>query len=322
MKNMSNQTSHKIRKKAKQITDPSTSISEVIQNLPETEKAQTLELAYQYSRYLGVRKKQQTKDLNKRAVALLSARSKIESKNTYEPYPTPEFRDDQGHFSKRLASQYGRDSLSKGLSGDYIQTSLRMAYHDLLDPIAGYIKGAKLEMFNFEVRQSLEHKTTRVQSIKLIDIASISPRNGILTPRSWHVSTGFKRPDSYKNELTAFITSGAGVSYQWQNQLFYTFINGELNLDNDISNGYRIATGPRIGWLTQNNNWSANLELNYLYDAFGTEFKEQNVKTGLSYHISKKWQIRMESDYKQYAIENTSNTEYEHSNTISIMHYF
>ena len=177
-------------------------------------------------------------------------------------------------------------------------------------------------MFNFDVRQNIDHSKTRIQSIKLIDIASLSPRDGIVTPRSWHVSTGYKRPDSYKNELTAFLTSGAGYSYTWQNILFYTLLNGELNLDNDIDSGYRIATGPRVGWLTQNNDWSAMLELNYLYDAFGAEFKEQNIKAGFSYNINKAWQIRAESVYKQHSIEDTSSTEYAHTNSISLMHYF
>jgi len=322
MKDMLNQVSQNTREIAKKLAQPSSDLTKNTRNLSDVEKAQTLELAYQYSRYLSVHKKQQTKALNKQAVALLSARSKVAVKNIYNPYPTPEFRDDQGHFSKRLATEFGIENPNKGDKTEYVQLGFRMAYHDLLDPIPGYIKGAKLEMFNFELRQNIDHHNTRIQSIRFIDIASLSPRNELITPISWHVSTGFKRPDSAKDELTAFFTSGAGASYQWDDQLFYTLLNGELNLDNDIRNGYRIASGPRIGWLTQNNNWSAGIEANFLYDVFGAEFKEHNVNIGLSYSFNKKWQMRVESNYKQYFIENSNTTHYEHENTLSIMHYF
>ncbi len=61
--------------------------------------------------------------------------------------------------------------------------------NDLLDPIPGYIKGAKLEMFNLELRQNLNASKTRIQSFRLIDIASLSPRDELVTPISWYVST-------------------------------------------------------------------------------------------------------------------------------------
>ena len=322
MKNMSNQVSPNTRSNAKKLANPSSDIKNITQNLSQIEKAQTLELAYQYSRYLSVRKKQQSKALNRQAVALLSARSKVLANNVFKPFPVPKFRDDQGHFSKRLATKFGHEASNNIVKSEYLQLGLRMAYHDLLDPIPGYIKGAQLEMFNFEIRQNLDQNKTRIQNIQLIDIASLSPRGELVTPISWHVSTGFKRPDSAKDELTAFLTGGAGASYQWKNQLFYTLLNGELNFDNDIQSGYRIATGPRIGWLTQNDKWSAGVEANYLYDAFGAKFKEHNASVIMSYNFNKKWQVRTEFQYKQYFIEKFNTTNYEYENSLSIMHYF
>jgi hypothetical protein len=322
LKGMLNQVNSDAPESAKVLAQPATHIAQNTQHLSETEKAKTLELAYQYSRYLSVRKKLQSKALNKQAVALLSARSKIDISNVYKPYSTPEFRDDEGHFSKRLATKFGSDKSNKSQNSQYTQLGLRMAYHDLFDPISGYIKGARLEMFNFEFRHNPNQNKTRIQNIRLIDIASLSARDELVTPISWHVSTGFKRPDSAKEELTAFLTSGAGVSYQWGNQLFYGLLNGELNLDNDIRNGYRIASGPRLGWLTQTKKWSAGIEANYLYDVFGAEFKEQNTDITLAYHFNKKWQARAEFNYKQYFIEDIHTTIHEYGNSISIMHYF
>ena len=322
MKNMLSQASPRSKAVAKKLVQPANDITNLTKDLTDSEKAQTLELAYQYSRYLSVRKKQHSKQRSKRSVALLSARSKIFSEETFDPFPTPLFRDDQGHYSKRLTTIFGHENSTKVDSKHYAQIGLRMAYHDLFDPIPGYIKGAKLEMFNAELRQSLDHEQTTVQSIRLIDIASLSPRDELVTPISWHVSTGYKRPDSAIDELTAYLTTGAGYSYMWREQLFYTLLNGELDLDNDIQKGFRVATGPRIGWLIQQNNWSAGIEANYFYDAFGAEFKENNIKATIAFSFNKQWQLRTEFQYKEYQLDPTNETNYKFQNTLSIMHYF
>lgn len=322
LKNMLNQTSTELQTTAKSLAQPNAVIERQTQALSLTNKAKTLELAYQYSRYLSVRKKQQSQELNKQAVALLSARSKLDIKNVYSSHPAPDYRDDEGHYSKRLATRHGTYRSNNENSSRFTDIGLRMAYHDLYDPIPGYIKGAKLEMFNFEFRHHHDHDKTRIESIKFIDIASLSARDELVTPISWHVSTGFKRPDSEKNELTAFLTSGAGISYQWGDHLFYSLLNGEFNLDNDIDHGYRVATGPRLGWLIQQNRWSAGIEANYWHDLAGAHFKEHNVSVNFSYNFSKEWQARVTSYYKQYMNGGTLSTHHELENTLSIMHYF
>jgi len=322
MKGMLDQASSTVRETAKSLVNPTKDINTTLRPFSPTEKAQILELAYQYSRYLSVRKKQESKALSQRSIALLSARSKITAKKVYTPYPEPEFRDDQGHLSKRLEARFGFDNSSFSNNERYTQFGLRLSYHDLLDPIPGYIKGAKLEMFNLQARHNLESDQTRIQSLRLIDITSLSPRNEFVTPTSWRVSTGLKRPDSAPNELSAFLSGGAGLSYQWGEQLFYTLMNGELDIDNDIDKGFRVATGPRIGWLSQHNRWSANIEANYFHDIVGAKFKEQNISFGLSLNMSKNWQLRFETEYKHYFSERSKNKHYDHLNAISVMYYY
>jgi len=322
MKEMLNQANKEVRNTAKSLVESSNDINKQIEKLSNIEKAQALELAYQYSRYLSVRKKKQTKALSQRSVKLLSARSKISDKNAYKPYPEPTFRDDQGHRSKRLETRFGIDDTYMGDSNKYTQFGLRMSYHDLLDPIPGYLKGAKLEMFNLQMRHNFDTDQTRIQSIHLIDIASLSPRNDFVTPTSWHVSTGLKRPKSAPKELSAFLIGGAGLSYQWGQQLFYSLLSGEVNADNDIDQGFRIASGPRIGWLTQHHNWSAGIEINYMHDVIGAEFKEHDVSFGLSYNLSKNWQFRLESEYQNYFTQENNSKHYGLLNSASLMHYF
>jgi len=327
MNHMLSQIDDTLQDKAKTLVDTNADIQQTLNSLNSTEKSQTLELAYQYSRYLSVRKKQQIDGQAKRAIALLSARSKLANKEVYDKYPTPEYRDDQGHHSRRLETSAGYDG-----SNYFSQVGLRMAYHDRLDTVPGYIRGAKLEMFHAKFRHTFydnsdspfsgKNDETRLQEFRFIDIASFSPRNDFITPTSWHVSTGFKRPNSAPNELTAFLTTGAGHSYLTGTQQFYALLDAEFDADNDIEDGYRLAAGPHIGWLTQHETWSANLEYTKLFDLFGADFKEQSALLGLSVSLNKDWQLRVESEYSEHKVNHTKSQKTQYSNTLSLMHYF
>jgi len=337
MNHQLNQLDKKLQTKAKELVESEIAIPELLKNLNTKQKAQSLELAYQYGRYLAVRKKNKRPNQGKRTIELLSARSKISEKKVFDDTPTPKFRDDQGHNSHRLESSFGHDG-----DRDFAQIGLRMAYHDLLDNAPGYLKGARLEMFNLQFRHTFSETSsqnkhsaktasntpsktpsrTRLQSLDLINIASFTPRNTFITPTSWHVSAGLKRYDSEPDELSIFLAGGAGVSYQFSNQQFYALADAELTADNDIEKGFRGALGPHIGWLSQHENWSATLEFSKLFDLAGAEFNTHKVEFGLSKNLSQHWQLRLKTSYKQFDSALSSKAEYEHNSSLSIMHYF
>jgi len=319
MNNMLSQLDPDLIISAKQLVLSETSIDKALASLPSGQQAQVLELAYQYSRYLAVRKKQLSSRIRKRSIELLSTRSKLPEQQVFAAVPKPSFRDDEGHRSRRLESRIGNDG-----DNDYLQIGLRMAYHDFLDTAPGYIRGARLEMFHAQLRHTYAQggDATRLQAIRLIDIASLSPRNAMLTPISWRVSTGFKRPNSQPNELMAYLSSGAGVSYSHFEQQFYALWEGELNADNDIRKGYRVATGPRLGWLIQRDRWSANLELHQQFELAGAKFKQQSIKLGISRRVSPHWQIRINTGYQQYRQPENNTTRYEYNGSLAAMYYF
>ena len=292
---------------------------ERLKPLNPIDKAKVLELAYQYSRYLAVRKKSELPHLGKRTIGLLSQRSKIEQKKVFPDFPTPQYRDDQGHNSRRVVLGGGYDG-----SNHYQQFELRNAYHDQLDALPGYIKGAKLEMINIKARRTDlgEDFALRLHELKLIDIASYTPRNTLITPISWHVATGLYRPKSNPDELTSFLNAGGGVTYELFEQHFYFLGDGELNLDNDISKGYWLSAGPRIGWLSQHYNWNLKLEAYRPFDIMGAEFRRFDVELAISVNLSEQWQLRAQTGYHSFKVEPTEEQAYEHSSSFSLVHYF
>tara|TARA_R110002072_G_scaffold133803_4_gene274351 strand:- start:33439 stop:35340 length:1902 start_codon:yes stop_codon:yes gene_type:complete len=318
MSHMLNQSSDTIKKTAKMLVESDVEIEPLASSLSNTEQAKTLELAYQYSRYLSVRKKQDQKKQAKRAISILSARSKINDTKVFSDYPTPKYRDDEGHNSKRLEVSLGQEN-----EQNFTQVGMRMAYHDRLDNLPGYLQGAQLEMFHAKIRHT-ELKngkdSTRLEELKLIDIASYSPRNDFVTPLSWEVSTGLKRPDAQPEELAAFLSAGWGGSYLFGKQQFYGLTFFDLNVDDDIAKGHHFSMGPKIGWLSQHESWSINLELKQNFDISGADYKARSIELGFSKSLAKHWQLRLNGQYLSHA--EISKTDYSKSFSLSLMHYF
>ena len=269
MSHMLNETNDRLQEKAKTLVETNATIGSLTNDLTSTEQAKMLDLAYQYSRYLSVRKKQDQKRQGKKAIAFLSARSKVDDVKVFSDYPTPKYRDDEGHDSKRLEASFGQFD-----EQNFTQLGMRMAYHDRLDNLPGYLNGAKLEMFHLKIRHTdmdNGEDTTSIEALSLIDIASYSPRNNFLTPISWEVSTGLKRPVAQHDELVSYLTAGWGASYLFGNQQFYALGFFDFNLDDDIDKGYHFSSGPKLGWLSQHEDWNLNLEFRQNFDISGTE---------------------------------------------------
>lgn len=319
MSHMLNIADETLKQLAKNIVETRTPISTLLSSYSEEQQAKALELAYQYARYLAVRKKADIPDLGKRTVAILSARSKIDQTHVYPSFPTPKYRDDEGHHSRRLNVKLGYDG-----EYSYQQAELRLAYHDQLDALPGYLQGAKLEMFNAKIRRT-EHQDSfsfRLHELRLIDIATYTPRNDFITPISWHVSTGFKRPLSNKNELSGYLNAGGGATYLAAGQRFYFLADGEIIIDNDIDKGHWLGLGPRLGWLSQHENWNLKLEAYKPFDILGAKFEQLQLDLGVSLNLSQQWQFRANTGYSAFFSESTQNKQHQRSSAVSLIHYF
>lgn len=305
------------------VTDNSNSLD----TFNDHEQAQILDLAYRYTRYLALKEKDQSRDLAKTTLGLLSQRSKLETDEAFSPHPIPDTRDDEGHRSHRHQFSYGYDQQN------YLEYGLRMSYHDWLDPIAGYIPGARLEIIHAKIRYQTKDERLQLQNFRAIDIASLSPRDDFFKPLSWFVSTGLKRPNYANQELLPYLTAGPGLSYGSDKALFSLLWSNELNIDSDIDKGYFLGSGPRAVWLWQDESWSVALEWQHHFDVAGSEFKAQHASLGISKQINSDWQLRIEGRYERFldaegaqsqtgSSSLSNNTSEESSGSISINRYF
>src|SRR5690606_30076844 len=131
MEHKSSEASVQVLNAAKALVDSERNIEELLQPLNAQEQVQALELAHAYARYLAIKKKQANPVLRARTIALLSARAKRPVAAGFSDILVPEYRDDEGHLSRRAGIRIG------AVSGDdkagFMDLRFRAAYHDVMD---------------------------------------------------------------------------------------------------------------------------------------------------------------------------------------------
>ncbi|MFL6647183.1 MAG: DUF4105 domain-containing protein [Sulfurifustaceae bacterium] len=226
--------------------------------LPPVERARVLELAYEYLEYLRLRG--ETPDAAPTAARLrelLLARSRIDVAAD-QPPPVPTVRPDEGHGSARVGVGVGREN-----GRNFVDINLRPVYHDLLDPQAGYNRGAAIAFGNVLLRRR-EDDSTKIERIDIIDITSFSPRDALLQPLSWRVDFGFiRKPVSSTEDALVFrLTAGAGFAREWTHRsLWYALVEGDLNVADALESGYSLGAGPAAGALIDiTDRWRVQIE--------------------------------------------------------------
>ncbi|WP_298449234.1 DUF4105 domain-containing protein [uncultured Marinobacter sp.] len=227
--------------------------SDEVLALPPQERAHLLDATYDYVRY------QSEADSWPREVAaplshsLLRERSKIDGVASLDQPPEPQIRDDQGHDTFRVSLGAGQLD-----HREFTQLTFRPAYHDVLDPPAGYRSGAQLQFLRLDARYYTNNDELQLEQLTGVEIRSLSPRDAFFSPLSWQVGFGGRRTDTgNKRVLAPYLEGGAGGSWRMgqQTQAFAVF-TGDVEIDDDLRRGYDAAPGADIGLLHQNNQFS------------------------------------------------------------------
>jgi len=174
-------------------------------------RAEILDLAAEFTTY-GLRSgHQQRSKVADRAWGLLAARSQIDAETNLMRVPAPDTRPDQGHRSARFGLGIGVRA-----SRRFYSLQLRPAYHELADPLSGYVRGAEIEFLDTELRH-YEDGGVSLESFTVLGISSLTPRNRLFRPISWRLRAGLERlraqSDDVKGSLIAVLKGGAGQSF-------------------------------------------------------------------------------------------------------------
>jgi hypothetical protein len=224
-----------------------------VQALSDEKQARVLDTTYDYIRYQSEADGWPREYAAPLSHALLRERSQIKGVAAQQGPPEPEIRDDQGHDTFRV-------SLSGGQLGDlnFSELTIRPAYHDVLDPPAGYRGGAQLQFLRLDARFYTDENEFQIEQLTGVEIRSLSPRNQFFSPTSWQVGFGGRRTDTETDRVfTPYLEGGAGGSWQLANGTqAFAIATADLEIDDDLRRGYDAAPGADLGILHQNNRFS------------------------------------------------------------------
>ncbi|QSP95039.1 DUF4105 domain-containing protein [Marinobacter salinisoli] len=222
--------------------------SSALAGLTDEQRARILDATYDYVRYQSEAEGWPREYAAPLSHDLLRERSTVEAAPDTPQPPPPAVRDDQGHDTFRASLGAGQ------IDGrEFVRMSLRPAYHDLLDPPAGYRQGAQLQFLGLDTRYYTDNNEWQVEQIIGVEIRSLSPRDAFFDPLSWQVGFGGRRTDTgSKRVLTPYLDGGAGGSWLLADQLQgFAIATADLEVDDDLNRGYDAAPGADVGLLYQ-----------------------------------------------------------------------
>lgn len=229
------------------------------------QQAQVLELAERYATFLGTRGALEGEQVQRTRLALLGARATLPQTPNAE-VPVPGIAPQDGHRTGRVDLDLGRRD-----GRSFWRLGWRSSYHELLDPEAGYTRGAQIEIGHLEVAQA-QGQGLRLERATVIDILSLAPRERLLGGTSWKVRLGLERtwprlgsPASASPALALGINGGPGYAAELgdeQRALAYAMLDNQIWYDPALgSQRWALGTGAQLGLLWDlSPRWRAHLQ--------------------------------------------------------------
>ena len=238
----------------------------------DVEDAAALDLSYDYLEYLAFRKGIEDRDYSLR---LLTQRSSIKAP-PIEARPKASFPE-EAHASQRLMLHAGIED-----KDFYNKLSYRGSYHYLDDPQAGFMPGSGIELIEGQLK--FKNDQVKLNNLKIINIASITPQNEFLKPLSWKLYTGFKRGDSPEAEDKLYSQNSllfGGAEFFEQEKFWYFLPGATLNLNSHYQSEYSLGPAANIGIYQ-----GLSEKLNFRTDLFITRQLAGEMHSEVSYQAA------------------------------------
>ncbi len=256
------------------LREPGDSMSTVLS--PE-DRMRVLDLAADYVQYLASKHEVTEEVYKKRFLTILQARSNLGQTNE-ELYAIPQpIRPDDGHLPPKISLGGGCRSGSC-----YGEAGWRAAYHDLLDNDDGFIRGSQIDFLQIRGRYYGNNiDEARLESLRLIDIVSLSPWNRFFKPVSWKVATGVEQRTftGDRDRLVAFVNGGAGITGQIGPALIFASVDGDLGAGSAYQDSFAASAGGTAGIMTTLAGWwKVNISVTDLEPVAGDIYRSRKGK--------------------------------------------
>jgi hypothetical protein len=269
---------------------------------PDRERARMLETAHDYLFFRFQKTSLQREVGLKRARAVLVARSEVATRSEFAEPGAPATRPEHGHETSRLDI-----GARHGLERTAMVLRARGAYHDRLDPPAGYMPGDELEFFHLGLLA--DDEGVHVSDFKVVNVQALAAWDRAFRPWSWQAAGGARRYglDALAarpgGKLGGYAEGGPGITFSPLEPLFvYAFAIASADINESAEDGYAIAAGARLGVAAQ---WGGPLSQQLEFDALdrvaGGAQEQAQVRLGLQWHVTPRDGLRLALTQAWYA---------------------
>ncbi len=286
---------------AKQLAKAKSTPTELLQShYNEDIKRYTLEAAIELTQYYyqkGELKKERYLDIFH---TLTSTRASLGRTKKVTPKTPPNPLD--GHRAKRL---------SLGLQNIDAQSALhfgfRPAYHDLGDPLYGFLRGTQIEFLDLELYATKEELF--LDKATILSIESIAQSDSFFNNLAWRTNIGWSR--DYLDTKSRFNFSvGAGISFG--NKFGYTYVMADPLLYN--ADEIRVGVGTSIGFVIDSYQSLGNTKAEYTHRWYDNAKEQDIASLTQTFRLQQNLSLKLKYDFH----ERYRNEKYENENIYSL----
>lgn len=197
---------------------------------------------------------------------LLTIDANISQKNIPMP-PQP----DSGHLSSRAGIAFGNQG-----GDNYTGINYRTAYHDFLDGITGFDRGAEVNVLSLGARQ-YENGGSDLENFTLLDVTSRPVVTRFFQPSSWNFHINAHQRHIGEDKVTVGdIGYLHGKSFLLGDMNFSAMAGANIITANYYQNNIGIEPALKIDFYEQKTNFSYGASFNYSIDTSG-HYPNQSV---------------------------------------------
>lgn len=176
---------------------------EALEALPDADKADVLETAYQYVQYQYIAEDIALEEYRRKSFGLLKARSQVGAGQKFAALKEGQ-NPIEAHDSSLVFLGVGSQN-----GNVFEELSIRPAYHSLIDNPHGYLTGASVNFLNLSFRHRDRHDQYELQRLDILQLASLSPLDALFQVPSYQIDFNIQRRMNPMTKADYYTLNGA-----------------------------------------------------------------------------------------------------------------
>ena len=283
------------------VADPNALQSDRFRALSPERQAFVLETASDYLLMRGSGGAEEGGPFREKNKSILAARSRLKVSPADVPIEPYVKRPDLGHGTSRAG-------IGAGWRNDraFEEINIRAAYHDLLDPEAGYTPDAQIEVLSAALRHYHNDSQARLERFTALNMISLAPMDSLFQAPSWKLALGMNTIAHGGCQLctNGYLNGGLGgavESHMLGRQVWYAMAEVEADASKAYEQSHRVGGGGTVGLLADiTERWKLLATGSYLRYALGEKSEDIRWSVGQRYTLSTNLAFRVEYNHRSH----------------------